>query len=263
MRQAMGRITTAAVAVIVTVAAMGAAAQTTTTEVRKFTVISVEGNKLIARDQKGTEEITVPSDFRFTVAGKPLTVSELKPGMTGTATITTTTTVKPVYVTEVKEGTVVQASGSSILVRTPEGFKNFTEGDIEKRGVKIYKYGKPVVFSELRPGNKLTATIVTEKEPQILTQREVVATITPEAAKAAGISGSTAAKPAGAPSSAPMAAPAASGAASGAAGGAAGGAPAGSLPKTASNVPLLGAIGLMTLATALALTLRRRQRAAR
>ena len=255
MRQAIGAITAAAVAVIVTVGTLSAA-QTTSTEVRKFTVISVEGNKLIARDQNGTQEITVPTDFRFTVAGKPLTVSELKPGMTGTATITTTTTVKPVFVTEVKEGTVVQNNGGSILVRTPEGFKNFTEGDIEKRGVKIYKYGKPVEFSDLRPGNKLTATIVTEKAPEILTERQVVATITPETAKAAGLTGSTAARPAGgaSPSTAPMVAPPPSG-----------GAPAAatSLPKTASNLPLLGAIGLMTLATAIALTLRRRQGARR
>jgi LPXTG-motif cell wall-anchored protein len=253
----MHGLATVVVAMIVGLTGAFAAAQTTTTEVRKFTVISVEGDKLIARDQKGTQEITVPSDFRFTVNGKPLTVSELKPGMTGTATITTTTTVKPVFVTEVKEGTVVQNTGGSILVRTAQGFKNFTEGDIEKRGVKIYKYGKPVVFSDLRPGNKLTATVVTEKAPEILTERQVVATITPEAAKAAGLTGSTAARPAGsAPTTPPMVAPPAAGAP-------AAGAPAASLPKTASNVPLLGAIGLMTLATAMALTLRRRQRAGR
>jgi hypothetical protein len=65
------------------------------------------------RGPEGTREITVPQDFTFTVNGKPMSVS-IEAGMKGTATITTTTTVHPVYVTEVKR-TVVQATGGSIL----------------------------------------------------------------------------------------------------------------------------------------------------
>ena len=41
-----------------------------------------------------------------------MSVRELKPGMKGTATITTRTTVTPVTVTEVKNGTVVQCERS-------------------------------------------------------------------------------------------------------------------------------------------------------
>ena len=57
-----------------------------------------------------------------------MSVQQLKPGMKGTATITTKTTVTPVTVTEVKSGTVMQSSGSSIIVRTDEGVKMFTQG---------------------------------------------------------------------------------------------------------------------------------------
>ena len=39
--------------------------------------------------------MTVADDFRFNVDGKMLSVHELKPGMSGTATITTKTTVTP------------------------------------------------------------------------------------------------------------------------------------------------------------------------
>ena len=57
-------------------------AQTTTPlDVLKFEVISVDGNKLIVRDQNGTHEFTVPANFGFTVDGKKMSVSELKPGM--------------------------------------------------------------------------------------------------------------------------------------------------------------------------------------
>ena len=53
-------------------------AQTTTTvDVRNFEVIAVDGNKLVVRDQRGTNEFTVPPDFRFTVDGKSMAVSDL------------------------------------------------------------------------------------------------------------------------------------------------------------------------------------------
>jgi hypothetical protein len=47
-------------------------------DVRNFEVISVDGNKLVVRDERGTQELTVPDDFRFTVDGKKMSVSELK-----------------------------------------------------------------------------------------------------------------------------------------------------------------------------------------
>jgi hypothetical protein len=85
-------------------------AQTTTSDVRNFEVLAVEGNRLVVRDQRGTHEYTVPDDFRFTVDGKPMSVKELKPGMKGTATVTKTTTITPVTVTEFRDATVLEAT---------------------------------------------------------------------------------------------------------------------------------------------------------
>ena len=80
----------------------GAFAQTSKSiDVKTFEIISVDGNHMVVRDPSGTRELTVPPDFRFTVDGKPMAVSDLKAGMKGTATITTTVTSKPVFVTEV------------------------------------------------------------------------------------------------------------------------------------------------------------------
>ena len=153
-----------------------AAAQTSSTEIKNFEVVSVEGNQAVVRLPEGAREITVPEDFRFSVGGKQISVHELMPGMKGTATITTRTTVKPVYVTEVRQAEVVQASGSTIIVRSADrGFQSFVEGQVEKRGVKIYMDGKPVRFSDLHKGDRLTATIVTEGTPEIITERQVQA----------------------------------------------------------------------------------------
>ncbi len=150
---------------------------TSTTDVRNFEVISVDGNKLVVRDQKGTEEYTVPDDFRFTVDGKKVSVSELKAGMKGTATITTTTTVKPVVVTEVREGEVLRASPMSVTVRTADGTRRFTQEELDARGIQIIVDGRPTRVGDLKRGDKLTATIVTQGPPTVLTEREVQATL--------------------------------------------------------------------------------------
>src|SRR5690348_1764453 len=123
------------VGTLVCLCAAGAAAQqkTSTSETKRFEVITVNGNDLVVKLPEGTREIKVPDDFRFTVDGKQLSVQELKPGMKGTATITTKTTVTPVTVTEVRNGTVMQASGSSLIVRTPDGIRMFSPGDVERR----------------------------------------------------------------------------------------------------------------------------------
>ena len=67
------------------------------------------GTDLILRDERGTSDYFVPKDFVFTVDGKKMTVSDLKAGMKGTATVTTTTTITPVVVTEMRSGVVLKA----------------------------------------------------------------------------------------------------------------------------------------------------------
>ena len=251
----------ASVLVFLTVGVSSAQTTSAATEVKKFEVIAVDGNDLVVRLPEGTRQINVPPGFVFTVNGKPLSVSDLKPGMSGTATITTTTTVTPVTVTEVKSGTVALVSGTAVYVRTPEGVRLFTQSELDKRGIKIFVDGKPRAVNELHEGNKLTATIITTKPPSIVTEKEVQATL----AKTGAAPAAAAAAPAPSPAPAPRPAPAPSAAAQAAPPAAAPAqkpvaTTARKLPSTAGPLPTVALAGLISLAIGAFATRRRRAR---
>jgi hypothetical protein len=151
--------------------------KTQKTEVFTFEVISVDGNNVVIKDSSGARELTVPDDFQFTVDGKPMSVHDLHAGMKGTAAVTTTTTTRPVYVTTVKKGTVVRQAGTSVWVKTEAGTRKFTKSEVDARGIKILMDGKTTRLIDLKPGDTLTATIVTSAPPEVLTQKEVQAVL--------------------------------------------------------------------------------------
>src|SRR5262245_30400516 len=145
----------------------------------------------------------------------------------------------------------MQTSGGSIIVRTPQGFRMFNEGDVARRNVSIIRDGQPVRLTDLRRGDRLTATIVTEGTPKVMTERQVQATLSGAAPAATSGTAPAAPPPAAAP---PAAAPAPAPAAHAPA-------PAKKLPKTASSLPLVGLTGALLLALGLGLTLARRRSA--
>jgi LPXTG-motif cell wall-anchored protein len=227
---------------------------TTTTDTKKFEVIAVEGNTLVVKLPEGTRELSVPDDFRFTIDGQPMSVHELKPGMSGTAVITTRTKSTPVTATEVKNGEVVMASGGTIYVRTPDGqVKAFTQSDVDKRGIKIVRDGKPAQVTDFHQGDRLSATIVTSKPPRVVSEKEVQATLaaanSPAPAAAAQTPAPSAAPRAAAPAAPRAAAPAAPEPAQQV---------ARTLPKTASAQPVITLAGLASLLLGAVLTIRRR-----
>lgn len=246
MSRAVRRSMVVGAMVMMTAVFASAQQPTTSTTTKNFEVVAVSGNDLVVKLPEGTRQLTVPDDFRFTVDGKQMSVQELKPGMKGTATITTKTTLHPVSVTEVKNGTVRQVTGSTIMVQTAEGFRSFTQSEVDKRGVKIVRDGKPIELSDLRSGDHLTATIVTSKPPRVVTEKEVQATLARSAPPAPARPAAPSVAPPTAPSAAMTERPSAT---SGT---------ARKLPKTASQLPLVGLVGMISLATGLGLGLRRR-----
>ena len=190
---------------------MGASQTTTSKHIVNATVISVNGNKVVATDAAGkATEYTIPEGFKFQLGGKDIGVADLKPGMHVSATITTTTTTTPVYVTEIKTGKVLAVSGNNIVVRGPQGNRVFSNQDAVQRNAKVMKDGQQVLLSDLRAGDNFTAVIVTDHPPTVASEREVQAMVhaAPEPVPVAAAPGSApAAMPtaAGSPEGAPAA----------------------------------------------------------
>ena len=226
---------------VLSTAAFGQSTATSTTEKRSFEIISVDGNKVVVRGKNGIREVTVTPDFKLVIDGKEIGVADLKPGMKGTALVTTTTTTTPVVVTEVRNAEVMVVSGTSIIVKNAQGYRQFTVQDVNDRNITIMRDGARVEMSQLRKGDKLSATIITRNPPHVMTSQQVHASLEapePEPAPAAA---------APAPAPAPEPAPAEPAAHK-------------KLPKTGSNLPLLAWFATLFLATGLSLTVLRRLR---
>ena len=183
------QVTLASCALILFCAAAGAQEKKTEVETRNFEIISVDGNKVVYRTASGVKEVTLPDDFKLDMDGKKIGVQDLKPGMKGTAYLTTTTTTQPVVVTEVRNAEVLAVSGNTIIVRGQNGVRKFTIDDIRDRNITIMKDGQRVELQGLRKGDKLTATIITRGAPKVMTEAELKASVSalpPAAAPARG-----------------------------------------------------------------------------
>ncbi len=211
-------------------------ATTTTTTVKNGVVVYAAGNTLIVKESDGvTREHFVPDGFTFQMGGKSVTLADLKPGDHITAVITDVKQVTPVTVTKELKGKVLESSMGSILVQHPNGeLVKYASKDTDGRDVIIIVNGKEVALSDLHPGERLTATVVTKYPPVVSTLRSVDAHVTP------GPRAAEAAPPAPEPQ-AVAAAPT----------------PKAKLPKTASPLPLVALTGGLLALLGAGLTLRR------
>ena len=225
------------------------------TETRSFEIISVDGNRVVYRGGDGAvKEVTVTDDFKINMNGQTLGVHDLKPGMKGTAVITTTTSTQPVTVTEVRNAKVLATAGNAIIVRGEDGTRKFTLDDVNDKNITILREGQRVDLSGLKVGDNLTATIITRHPPKVMTEREVNASVQapPAPARAPAAAAAPASAPASSSAPAPAPAPKHEVAAAPVA--------AKKMPRTGSQLPLLLLGGAAALLLAFGLTLRRRLR---
>ena len=199
-------------------------------------VVYVSGNDLVVKMEDGEiRHVTVPAGATATVDGKTITVEDLKPGMKLEKTIVTTTT--PKTITEVKTvtGTVFHVSPPTTVILTMENNQN-QQFKIPK-GQKFNVDGRMVDAFELRKGMKVSATKVVETPITEVTERARVSGTGPPPPPPPPVDlPILIAETAPAPAPAPAAEPA----------------PA-ELPTTASPLPLLGLLGVLSMAGGLGL----------
>jgi len=213
--------------------------------VEHATVVTVSGNDLVVKMADGTIRHfpNVPDSARVTVDGQQLGIHDLKPGMTLQRTITTTTTPKIITTTKSVTGTVWYVQPPNSVILTMDDGKN-QEFKIPK-GQKFNVNGQMTDAWGLKKGMKVSAT-------QVVEQPETVV------ARNAKLTGQMPPPPQPPPADVPILvvvavpeappAPATTVAEA---------APA-SLPKTGSELPLLGLLGALSLLSALGLRLIRK-----
>ena len=239
------------VGLLICLAAVGAMAQTEKTTTLSGTVEGVDGGTLVVKMDNGELRMfTPPADRVFMVDGKELKLADLKPGTKLTATVKETATTTMATTVESLEGTVAYASGPTVILTLPSKERklyNIKSTD----PVKFYNHeGKEITVFDLRKNMQIKATKLTEAP-----RTELVANVAVTGTAPAAGAGTTqaAAKPAAAAPAAPAAAqsqPASTQASA---------ATPATLPKTGSQLPLLGLIGLASLVIALGLGVARRR----
>lgn len=213
-------------------------------QVERAQVLVVDGNDLVVRMDDGSIRHfpNVPDSTKVNVDGKELGVHDLKPGMTLQRTITTTTTPKVVTTTQSVTGRVwhVQPPNSVILTLDDGTQQQFAI----PRGQKFNINGQMVDAWGLRRGMQISATRVVEEPVTVVEhQRQLTGTMPPPPP----------APPADVPIlivvARPVPAPAPTTTAEAT--------PPASLPKTASELPVIGLLGAFSLLSGLALRVKR------
>jgi LPXTG-motif cell wall-anchored protein len=238
---------------------MGAWAQDTTTttirhgvpsyntDVRNAQVVYVEGNDLVLKLENGkVEHLIVPDSDKFTIDGKDVSVSELKPGTKLTQTITTTTA--PRYVTSVRtlKGTVWHVNAPSrVIVSLPDHTNQVYS---VPQHAKFFVNGKQRTVFDLRKGMSFEATIVSDSTETVYEQAKSVTGTAPVPATVPLLGVLLFQRPA--PAIEPVAQPVEVAAEE---------QPANSLPKTGSALPLMGLLGVSAFAGSFGLRLIRRK----
>jgi len=222
-------------------------ASTKEVSVESGEVVMVEGNDLIIRNDQGqiVHFPNVPNSTKFHVGGQELSVHDLKPGTKLERTITVTTTPKLVTTTETVTGTVWRVTPPTRVILTLEDGTNqqFTI----PRGTTFTVDGRQTDANGLRPGMKISATRVVETPMTVVNQHtQITGTAPPPPPPPPAATPILIVVSRPVPAPAPEAAAAAE--------------PAPALPKTASDVPLIGLVGLLFLGASFGLMMLRKSR---
>lgn len=204
------------------------------TTVERAEVVLVSGNDLVVKMEDGTIRhiANVPESVRVEVDGQQLGIHDLKPGMKLQRTITTTTTPKTITTVQNVKGKVWHVNPPKSVILTLEDGTN--QQFSIPQGQRFNIDGRMVDAWGLKKGMNVTATrVVEEPVTHIEEQKQLTGTKPPPPPAPPAdlpilVAVATPAPAAATPEAAPKA-----------------------LPKTGSELPLIGLLGLLSLAAGL------------
>jgi LPXTG-motif cell wall-anchored protein len=215
-------------------------------QVERGEVVLVDGNDLVVKMEDGTIRHfpNLPENARATVDGKHLGIHDLKPGMKLQRNITTASTPQTITTVQTVTGKVWHVTPPNSVILTLEDGTN--QSFKIPNGQKFTIDGQQVDAFGLKKGMVVTATKIVEVPETVVSHHKHISGTmpTPPQAPPADVpilvaTGKPAAAPA--PATAETAATA----------------PAAKLPKTGSNLPLVGLLGLLLISTSLGIRLLR------
>jgi len=209
-------------------------------KVERGTVVYVSGNSCVIKAEDGTLRHfdNVPESVTVTVDGKQLNIHQIQPGMVIERQTITTSTPRTITTVQTVTGTIWQISPPSMVILTLADGKNqkFTI----PKGQKFTVDGQETDAFGLKKGMKIDAQKIVEQPETLVTQqvkRTGIAPLPPEAPKPNVPMLVAVERPAPAPVETAAAEPAPT-----------------QLPKTASDLPLIGLLGLLFCGVSLSLT---------
>jgi LPXTG-motif cell wall-anchored protein len=209
------------------------------TRVDRGEVVYVSGNDLVVKMEDGTIRhlANVPESARATVDGQQLGIHDLKPGMKLQRTITTTTVSKMITTVKSVTGKVWMVNPPSSVILTMDDGKNqqFKIPNNQKFNID----GQMVDAWGLKKGMTISATKIVETPVDVVSEKRNITGSSPPPPP-----------PVDVPILVVEEAPAPAAVAQ---------APA-ELPKTGSELPLIGLLGLLSLASSLGLRTARKCR---
>jgi LPXTG-motif cell wall-anchored protein len=214
---------------------------TVTTEVKSGEIVFVSGNSVVVKMADGSLRHfdNIPESARVTVDGQQLGVHDLKVGMKVQKTITTTTTPQTVTTVKSVTGKVWFVNPPSTVILTMEDGKN-QEFKIPN-GQKFNVDGQMVDAWGLKKGMTVNATKVVEAPTVVVAQKaKLTGEMPPPPPPPPADVPILVVEEVAAPVQVAQAAPA--------------------LPKTGSELPLIGLLGLLSLGSSFGLRMSRQSR---
>jgi LPXTG-motif cell wall-anchored protein len=149
------------------------------TAVRSGTVVYVSGNELLVKLSDGeVEDFVVSPTQTFTVDGKQVTIRDLKPGTHLTQTITTRTTPSVITTVRTIDGKVWHVNPPTYVILTlPDGTNK--EYRVPKDQIFMVNGQKDTVF-QLKKGMMVSATVVKEEPVTEVSEHKAVRGVTPK-----------------------------------------------------------------------------------